>query len=234
MEKVFLGIPSSDLKVHPDIIASCLKASKAGRLSGFRTHSYSCLPRNFNELLCAALNAREDGITHFCMLHSDVVPHGESWLDVLVEEMNKCQADILSVVIPIKTHQGVTSTALDIPVDGSVHYWRPRRLTMTEIYQNYPETFTDDKLLINTGLMMIDIRGAWAEKVWFEFEDIIYKDGKKFVAQNVPEDWNFSRRAKQQGAKIFATRKVGVTHYGHTGYGNISIWGSQKTDAVAR
>lgn len=214
MNKVFLGIPTSDLKVHPDIIAAVLHASPKGQLNGLRTHSYSCLTRNFNELYCAALNARKEGITHFCMLHSDVVPHGMGWLDIMLEIMQAHQTDVLSAIIPIKDNKGFTSTALD------TDQWRPRRLTMTEICKEYPETFTRPDLLINTGLMLIDIRKPWVEQCHFMFLDTIQNRDGIFYAENSPEDWEFSRDARLKGAKIFATRAIGVTHYGHAGYIN--------------
>jgi len=227
--KVFLGVPTSDLKVNPDLIAAILQCSPKGILQGFRTHSYSCLTRNFNELFCAALNARKDGATHFCMLHSDVVPHGIGWLDVLSDEMERVEADVLSAVIPIKTSSGVTSTAIDEPCEGSDKNWRPRRLTMNEVYNDHPETFTHKDLLVNTGLMLIDIRKDWVNDIWFEFEDMISRDAVgNFIAVNVPEDWNFSRRARKMGASIWATRKVACTHYGHIGYGNMFVFGKTK------
>lgn len=221
MNHVFLGIPTSDLKVHPDIIAAVLHASPKGQLNGLRTHSYSCLPRNFNELFCAALNARKEGITHFLMLHNDIVPHGAGWLDSMLDEMNKYRADVLSVIVPLKSNSGITSTAIDEPAHPNVDAkWRPRRLNVQQVLAEYPETFTNDKLLLNTGCMLIDLRKSWVENIWFQFEDIILKRDGKFVAENVPEDWDFSRRAAALGAKLFATRKIQVTHYGHTGYGN--------------
>lgn len=230
--KVFLGIPTSDLKVNPDLIASVMQCSPSGKLHGFRTHSYSCLPRNFNELFCAALNARKDGATHFCMLHSDVVPHGIGWLDVMCDEMERVGADVLSAVIPLKISNGMTSTAMDEPVDGSDAYWRPRRLSMTEVYNDYPETFTSGLLLVNTGLMLVDMRKDWVNNIWFQFEDRISRDAVgNFVALNVPEDWDFSRRAKKLGAKIYATRKVAATHFGHMGFGNMFAFG-KKTDSL--
>lgn len=226
MHSVFLAVPCADLKVNPELIGPIMKASPKGQVKGFKTSSYSLIARNFNELYCAALNAREHGITHFAMLHSDIAPHGPGWIDTLLEEMDKYQADILSVVVPIKSHSGMTSTALDEPVNGSDPKWRPRRLTMTEIVSKYPETFTAESLLINTGIMLVDIRKPFAEKIYFKTDDIVMRrENGEFYAENEPEDWRFSRDAKALGAKIFATRKVGVTHYGHQGWVNTHAWG---------
>lgn len=229
MNKVFLGLPTSNLSINPDIVAAVLQCSPKQQLHGLRTHSYSCLPRNFNELLCAALNARKDGATHFCMLHSDIVPHDVGWLDVMCDEMERVEADILSAVIPLRASNGMTSTAFDEPCDGSDPKWRPRRLSMSEVYNDCAETFTNPLLLVNTGLMLIDIRGDWVNDIWFQFEDRISRSPTgEFVALNVPEDWDFSRRARAMGAKIWATRKVAATHFGHMGFGNMFVYGKPK------
>lgn len=234
MDSVFLAIPCFDLKVNSEMIGPVLQASPKGQVRGMKVCSYSLLPRNFNELFCAALNARKDGITHFCMLHSDIVPHQAGWVDILLDEMNKYQADVISVVVPLKSNTGLTSIALDEQVAGSDAdpHWRPRRLTMTEIMGEFPDTFTNEKLLINTGIMLVDLRKPWVENIHFTTEDIIMRktDGT-FYAENVPEDWLFSRHAKAKGAKLFATRKVGCTHYGHQGWVNAYAFGSKKTDS---
>lgn len=222
MNKVFLVVPCSNLSCNPDIIGPILVASPKNQMAAFKTSSYSLVARNFNELFCAALNARKNGITHFCMLHSDIAPHGVGWLDIMLDEMESVNADILSAVVPIKSHQGLTSTAIDESVEGSNPLWRPRRLSMQEIIEKYKETFTVDKLLVNTGLMLVDIRRSWVNEIYFETKDIILRDSSgNFYAENAPEDWMFSRQARLMNASIYATRKIGVTHYGHQGWLNI-------------
>lgn len=234
MEKVFVGIPCVDGKVHQDIVGAMLTASNKGRLLHVQTTNYSCLPYNFNTLLCSALNARANGITHFLMLHSDVVPITNNWLDVMVELMVKHHADILSVIIPIKNKQGFTSTAIDVEFGrtGFNGKDRPKRLTMTEVFEREEKTFTDPRIVVNTGLMLVDLRKNWVENACFQFEDWIIKgeDGV-FRAKNVPEDWAYSRQARLLGAKIFATREVAVKHFGTIGYMNTASWGV-KEDAI--
>src|SRR6266581_4635118 len=62
------------------------------------------LARNFNAAWCGALNTRSKyKWTHFCMIHADVLPHLDCWLDVLVLELERSGADLLSVVLPIKS-----------------------------------------------------------------------------------------------------------------------------------
>lgn len=197
-------------------------ASKRGLLATYSANSFSLLANNFNRLYCAALNLRSAGMTHFAMLHDDILPE-HFWLDKLMDQMNETRADVLSVVSPIKTKQGLTSTALD------TDKYRPRRLTLKEIHKDYPETFTSDDLLLNTGCMLIDIRRPFADKVWFTIDDEIVCTEGRFEPLVVPEDWNFSRMAKAHGAKLFATRSVKIRHQGFNDFPN-SSWGTAETD----
>lgn len=217
MEKVFLGIPTTDHKVHADLVGMTISCTSRKILRYLRTHSYSCLTRNFNELFCAALNAREtEGITHFCMVHADVVPKTPNWLDIMVDTMNAYDADILSVIIPIKDKKGLTSTALE----NNVSVFRPDRISIEAAFNDYPVTWTHPKLLVNTGLMLIDIRNPWVENICFRFCDQIVKEGNNFIAENIPEDWLFSQDAKMLGAKIYATRVIEVMHFGYARFMN--------------
>jgi len=149
--------------------------------------------------------------------------------------MEKHRADVLSVVVPLKNDKGLTSTALDMAVGDEDPHWRVKRLTLNEIYNDYEPTFTHEKLLVNTGLMLVDLRKPWVENVWFAFEDKIIPDPKipgYFKAVGVSEDWFFSRRACELGAKLYATREISVLHAGTTEYSNASAWGSLSEDAV--
>jgi hypothetical protein len=104
----------------------------------------SLLAHGFNMLWTHALaRRRSHGITHFLMLHADVLPADADWVSQLHGEMERVGATILSAVIPMKGRRGLTSTALEGPPF--------RRLTMTEIMAR-PETFTDPGLLVNTGI----------------------------------------------------------------------------------
>jgi hypothetical protein len=191
--------------------------------------SYSALTRNFNELWCAALNEREKGVTHFMMLHDDIAP--EPWFaDTMMDIMTSNNADVVSVIVPIKDHTGYTSTALDAPPFAGADPWRVTRLTMHEVYNDYPATFTRHNLLINTGCMLVDIRKPWVEQVRFRFEDKIVKRNGKFYAENMPEDWLFSQDALKLGAKLYATRVVKVNHVGQIKFSNALTWGTEKSD----
>lgn len=208
----------------------------------------SLLARTFNRAWCDALKAsKTEGVTHFAMLHSDVFPVQQHWLDVLFREISTLAADLVSVVVPIKEATGLTSTAIGAP---GVMFGTKRLLTMTEI-MGLPETFgledccaaglaePDDELLLNTGCWICDLRKPWAWQkhangqylVHFSIRDAIFDDenGEPF-ASVAPEDWNFSRCLNALGARIYATRKIHVGHVGECVYGNRGAWGTCKTD----
>lgn len=208
-----------------------------GMVQSTRTHDltarpleFSLLAYNFNRLWAEALNRREElGLTHFAMMHADVIP-APFWVDTLIEEMERTGVDLLSTVIPIKNDKGRTSTGIYHP-GGIV-----RRLTMTEVFA-LPETFTisdtdsPDKILaVNTGLWVCDFRKPWVEEVYFHIQDAIVKapDGK-FQARVMPEDWHFSIQLAQLGVPYAATRKVTVGHVGRQIWRNDHVYG-EATD----
>ena len=208
-------------------------------------HGSSLLAAGFNHLYCSALNMFNAGeITHFAMLHADVEPE-PYWLDILIAEMDRLGADLVSTVVPIKDERGITSTGVGVfGVD-----WNPaRRFTMTEIME-LPETFgiedtsyPDHVLLHNTGCWVADLRNPLFQEadedgiglVHFTIRDRIMKKGDEWVYQVEPEDWYFSRRLYEQGARTFATRKVHVGHMGNSLYPNDRAWGTQVVDEQIR
>lgn len=232
LEQVYLGIPSYGGQINEGILAGVLHCSNTGFIGGIEVASHSFLTQNFNHLYVKALNLRDQGITHFCMLHDDIVPE-KFWLDKMMALMKHHSADMLSAIVPLKNHEGMTSTALDIPLAGGDPKWRFKRLTMTEVYRDFEPTFTHEKLLLNTGLMLIDLRKPWVEKVCFRFHNEIVpfpEQPGKLLARAMSEDWLFSRDALALGAKLFATREVKLVHIGKAAYTNAGPWGSVKED----
>ena len=204
----------------------------------------SLLTSNFNRAWCAALNLRAGhGVTHFAMLHADVAA-APGWLDLLLGELERHQADVVSAVIPLKTEHGLTSTAV-----GTPNKYLQRRLTMSEIHR-LPETFDAGHvaetlgfmgpLLVNTGCWVCDLRKPWCDEVdaegrlkWaFRVENDIVRDPatghfKSFVAS---EDWLFSRHLGGIGARVYATRNIPAYHIGTHNYVNGKPWGTWETD----
>jgi hypothetical protein len=178
----------------------------------------SLLARVFNMLWCEALNSRaEMAWTHFVMLHSDIAPE-RGWLDKLLDEMDRVDADVMSAVVPIKDNSGNTSTALLNAAGNEV-----RKLNENDLAA-LPATFDgsyfpDETLLVNTGVLAVRFTEPWVEKCWFEIRDRIEKrpDGT-FEAIGMSEDWNFSIQCRGLGRRVFATQTIGLTHYGRMGF----------------
>lgn len=219
---------------------------------------YSALCYNFNSMWCEMLNTRKQhGITHFCMLHSDIAVIQPRWLDLLMEEMGRSSADVLSVVVPLKDSKGLTSTAVFDQQKGIVE----KRLTIREV-EKLPQTFTmhdirqaqlwDDEeqqcmLVVNTGLMLVQVGNMtedgeyvahdWCEKVCFRMEDSILKvtDTTKntvtFMPRVITEDWLFSIDVQRKhGLSVMGTTVLKVEHMGRYGYPNYGSWGQLDKD----
>jgi|GEM_PF-776344 len=235
---IYLGMPNSGSN-EPLMPNTITKACNAKVMSSLDTKMSSALTHNFNELWCAALNARAThGVTHFAMLHSDIRCLQPEWLDRMIEILLREKCDLLSVVIPIKDGRGLTSTAMDTDP------WRPRRFTMTETYQ-MPATFGNEDILksaklceypigpilFNTGLWICRLDQPWAEKVCFDIRNRISKtpDGK-FYSDFAPEDWEFARWCHKNGINYKVTREIEAVHIGPAAFSNTAPWGSEQID----
>jgi len=219
--RAIISIPTYNGHVHMGLIGAIHCASFRMKDHGIRIIRQSLLTKCFNMLWQAALKDRERGITHFAMLHADIVPE-DGWLDKMLEICETNQTDVLSTIIPLKNFSGLTSTAFEVG-----EKWKCRRLTMTEVIEG-PETFHSEDLLLNTGLMVCDIRKPWANEIVFRFEDSIVNG----EAVNVPEDWGFSRQVRELGGKLFATRAIKAQHFGEVDFDNYQAWGTMKTDTA--
>jgi predicted O-methyltransferase YrrM len=174
--------------------------------SQFGDQGSSLLADGFNVHWCNALNQQLMGnpITRFAMLHDDVVPES-FWLDKLLTELDSTGADLVAAVVPIKDGRGLTSTAIDDPMDPW-EVWR--RLTSTEI-EKLPETFGAadiatvfgavhdnlmPELLLNTGCWVCDFTKPWRFQVHFEI--------KTRITFHVGEDWTDGERSMKRGTII--------------------------------
>lgn len=218
------------------------KSAEAAYRYPTKRHKLACIPNKssllaygFNTLLCECLNTKEKmGWTHFAMLHADVAPVGpnaerDCWLDILLEEMDRVDADIMSAVVPIKGDTGITSTAIDY------YPTHVQRLTMKQVF-GLPETFCsadtpwpDRRLLVNTGCMVFRLDKPWLMETgtppFFAISDTITFDEGKWRPQVEPEDWKLSRELHRRGCKVYATRKVLLEHWGEWGWGNDHVYG---------
>ncbi len=231
MAKVLVSLPIYKGQLEASILASMARASRKHVIDMNQTDT-SANATGMNLLWIKALEDRDAfGLEYFLMLHSDIIVDTFCWVDRMVEIMQRTGADILSAVSPIKNPRtGETSTALDEPVEDLPPKYRVRRLMMKEIFDREP-TWTEPNLLLNDGCMLVDLSKPWCDKVHFHFDDaILWKRGKR-MAFAAPEDWNFSRDARANGAqKLYATREIELRHIGNAAYPNTHPWGEWKTD----
>lgn len=226
MSTVFLALPSYG-GLEPEALVTADQPTLPGsphKVLKARPTPVALLPFTFNKLWCAALNMRQaQGITHFAMAHGDIVAE-PGWLDLLLHEMERVSADVLSTVIAIKQDGGETSTAVLVPHAGS------ERLCLDQLP---PTAFCGQdlgkQLLVNTGLFVCRFDQPWVSeldekgrlKIAFHYHDYVLKhDDGTYHAYNMPEDWNFSLDAARLGAKVFATRAVKAEHIGRKRYPN--------------
>ncbi len=224
MSTIFLAVPNRGT-IWSQAMAGINQASKKHTLI-IRDLDGGYAANCFNSLWCEAWSYQVD---RFAMHHDDI-RCAPGWLDLLEAERERVNADILSVVIPIKDERGLTSTCV---LDKDPSVWNARRLTMTEIY-DLPETFTLERLAVNTGLWICRFDQPWVD----EFPGFrILTRITTTASQKRPgvhgEDWQFSGWAHRHKLRVFATRKVQAFHRGPTEYPNNQPWGTWKTDIEA-
>lgn len=190
----------------------------------------SLLTHNCNSLWAALLNLRaEHNLTWAGMIHSDVCPEA-FWVDKLMDEAEKVDADFISAVIPFRSPKGLTSTG----IKNERHRWMTRRLTLKETFEK-PVTWTEKGLLVNTGLCLwridrTDHRQGWEERVhWRQTDGIIRRPDGSWKAVCMSEDWDFTNQCRDQGLSVYATRAVKLWH-GERHWTNAEVWGEYETD----
>lgn len=217
---VFVGIPTYNGWLKAQALDGILLASERHRLH-YKPGYGSLLAMNFNALWCRALNSRRrEPWTHFAMLHADIAPP-PGWLDTLLTEMARVEADVLSCCVAIKDDRRLTSTGVIGP-DGNI-----RRLTVKEIHR-LPQTFSaadlpaiglSGPLVVNTGLWVCDFSKPWVEEVCFNVGDAIRREANgDYRPVIAPEDWKFSDWCNRRGLKVCATTAVRPRHYGEGEY----------------
>lgn len=236
-KNVMLASPSYDGRIEQAVLDAIIRATKDPNVKNYiQTVNCSSLTRVFNTLWATALtDKKHKGLTHFAMIHADIAPE-PWWLDKMLAIMEKTGADVLSAIVPQKTTQGLTSTAFDLETktgDDPFDHWKIQRLTMQQAFKEFEPTFTRPDILLNTGLMLVDMRKDWVREIVFRFEnDILEQPDGKLRPVEISEDWYFSREAKKRGAKLFATREVKVYHLGATAFPNHYAWGTVEVDPI--
>jgi len=232
--EILLGVPSSGT-IHESAAQASYHASLRHQVH--RLPSTFSGP-NYNAVWNAALNSgMEKRITHFAMMHTDIqiqedeADTGTRWLDRMVEEMDKVNADFISTPIAIKDALGLTSCGIGNPENR----WNPwRRFCVCEL-ENMPMTFNakdvgyGDKFLIhNHALCLWDMRKpCWYQtdennrcQYIFNLEEDIRLENGKWVRYFHSEDWFYSRCMWKMNVNTYITRVVKVIHHGGMGYSN--------------
>jgi len=251
----FIGVPTHSGQIGIGTVQAILKAPK---LSDCVVHMNCCslLAHNFNSIFCTALNLKESGavpLTHFCLLHADIVPVQPNWLNIMIAEMEKHDLDVLSAVVPIKDGRGLTSTGVCMSDPNAAIKGDVRRLTLQETMK-LPTTFTGPDLigrlegwegdcatlLVNSGLLVMDLRHAPVHEYLFTINDEIRtlttgeqtEPGISRVARTEPEDWFFSRLLHELGVSYGATRAVDVKHCGVFDFDSRIAWGHEHDPSL--
>lgn len=195
--------------------------------------SSSLLNHCFNNLWTCLHNLRRQGheFTHYAILHDDILPD-PGWVHTLVGVMAKNDLDFVSAVAPIKDDRGLTSTAF---YEDDI--WDFQRLTMKEAMA-IPETVSEvpgKNLLLNTGCCLLRLRPGdpWRERPRdFAFETMERIDDRngEYIASVVSEDWHWTNKLREAGARVAFTRAVALAHEGDWDYRNDSEWGRWDSD----
>lgn len=227
---IFLALPQGQ-NVHPGSVRAAFRFATRQHRIQVTERRCSLLTLCFNMLYAEMLNRRAElGLTHFAMLHADIEPE-PWWLDSLLVEMETHDADLISAVVPLKEHTGITSTGIEDPENP---FTAAIRLTLRQVYA-LPVTFgaaecgyPERALLINSGCWVMRLDRPWLEDVAFTVNDRIRKcDDGMFRAEVEPEDWHLSRFLHRRGARVMATRAVALTHHGDSMFPNYPQWGRE-------
>lgn len=232
---ILIGVPTYDGKVVAQLMVGFLEEATNPKTPRFTvaTNSSSLLARGFNELFTYALNSKF--VDKFMMVHADISPE-RGFISMMDEEMRQMKAGILSVVMPLKDNRGLTSTAFH---DGAESKINPRRVSMREL-KKLPKSFTardvkilddgekikDPVLLVNSGLMMVDLKNPGNRELFFNIFDTIECVNSEYVPQTLSEDWFFSMEAHRRKIKVVATTKIRALHYGNIAFPNYGSWGT--------
>lgn len=240
--KVLLGFPGGNMHygAHKGLVTATLGAHDVyEEQSGMGWD-------DMNRLWCWALNQSAAGkITHFAMLHSDILP-SPGWIDLLIDELDARHGDFISATAALKDENGLTSCGIGDANDP----WNPyRRFTMSELME-MPETFDvsqtphpDKYILHNSGCWVADLRNPLWRTVdknnclvadfAFPIRGRMLPTGD-IIHERESEDWHFSRMIASLGLKTYATRRVSTIHFGTKGFRNDHKWGLMEHDEATR
>lgn len=248
---VFLTSPTHDGRIDYRTAERMYNTASRSHKVGVCIRMSSALVWNMNELYAMALNYRKQypALKWFALCHSDIVPE-QFWLDKLIAEAEKHNADMMAAISPLKDASGVVSMAIEVP--GTERYPFMRFTLRQVLHESFPETFDINMavdaltnklpadlalptlaphaqnaiLLSNTGAMVLRIDKPWNDELFFYNVDRIFINPQgDFQAMFESEDWNFSRSVTQAGGKVMCTRNVQLQHVGLFQYDNSTVRG---------
>lgn len=247
MAKVMIGVPMHSGSVSAQTVQSIFVGMSKVHKVEFQLLGLSLLAKNFNLLFCGAVRK---GYDYFLLHHSDLGIIGAmgrlkgSWIDLMIERLNKFELAALAVSSPIKSDNGLTSAGIETVADDP---WSLRRTTIKE-QEHLPATLIErDDLcslysldpnqagaqLINTGCLLMDIRnggGIWRDKKWPGFsivDDIRWNTKGIPESFTVPEDWNMSSWMHKNNVPFACTRELLLCHVGSKNFMNHGNWGDE-------
>jgi len=246
--KVMIGVPMHKNELTAPTVLSVNQGFSENHQVNFHLLGLSLLAKNFNMLFCMAI---KHGCDFFILHHSDLgvtgchTNHSGTWVDLLVSRVLENNLSALSATVAIKSPNGFTSSGLEMIANDPFSL---RRLTVRESSflplefinrADVCELFEVDEeragaLLINTGLLIMDIRkrgGCYRELEWPGFniiDSIEWNQSGAPESYTVPEDWNFSRWLHGNNISYACTRELVVTHCGGYNFVNAGDWGDEK------
>lgn len=213
--RILLHVPAmSDGSLRYETAMALINATAGMAEIAMHFTQSSAATLTWNSVWCQALNQRKHGATHYAMIHADLYPEN-FWIDRLLEIMEREGAEIVSAVVANKDDTGLVSTAIDGRDPFNAH-----RFTLSQLAA-YKPTITSPHLLVNNGLMLVDLSSHWVEQVWYENSNkIVRNEQGEWSARSMSDDWTFARKANDLGAKVFATREIRVVHVGEAKFPN--------------
>lgn len=238
MKKLFLARPSFNI-TEPESESAArnavLEDSWLAVVDAQFRQSMTC--NNFNNLLCACLNAGD--FDYFAMLHADVTAE-DGWAQTLVEQMELHDFDVIHAPVKFKNRSGKSSTA----VAFCDSHWAPVRRIMSAELPTLPRTFgvevlrdTFDaratRLLPNTGCMVWRL-GEWAKKFpGYTMLDRIVEHNGKWYAPTISEDYLFGHWCADNGIRVGATQ-IRTGHVGRDIFWSDEVSGPETDEQYLR
>lgn len=172
-ECVFIGVPMHDQRMYGGTATAVMMPTEGKVDVTTMFGDGSSLSHNFNQLWSRALMLHDLGeVQYFAMIHSDIAPE-TFWLDKLLTEMKRVDADVISAVSPFRDGSKMTSTAVGKPG----YPWAPvLRFFVQQCEQGFPPTFgqADIEVWLDKVEREGEAKDEWGEPITFEGDKSVY------------------------------------------------------------